>query len=106
MADPLDLARAVWPGEWRENPEDPLDLWIDLPTPIAGDPSRPQVSAFQRDDGEWCVRVSIGDASVQRHGIDLADTLRLARDATVRDLTPLLRAIGADLITAALAATE
>lgn len=104
MADPIDIARAAWPGEWTT---DGTFLSLYLPNPFTGSGACGVFAAPSDEikDG-WCVGAWVSGELVVIHGIDLAKTLQLARTTTVRELTPLLRALGADLITAALAATE
>ena len=69
-------------------------------------PGPVSVRVDAEEEGGWWVSVCVGGELVEIHGDDLAETLRLARETAARELVPLLRAIGADIITAALAAKE
>lgn len=108
MADPLDLLRAVWPGEWtrQASPGSHEALVLELPDPFTDQPGPCAVRVDAEEEGGWWVSVRVGGELAEIHGADLAETLQLARTTTVREIAPLLRALGADLITAALAATE
>lgn len=105
---PIDIAREVWFGEWTRHasPGTHEALVLELPDPFTDQPGPCGVRVDADEERGWWVNVCIGGEVVEIHGEDLAATLQLARETTVREFTPLLRALGADLITAALAATE
>lgn len=108
MADPIDLARAAWPGEWtrQASPGTHEALVLELPDPFTDQPGPCVVRVDAEEEGGWWVSVRVGGELAEIYDADLAEALRLARTTAVRELAPVLRALGADLITAALADTD
>lgn len=109
MADPLDIARAAWPGEWTRHasPGTHEALVLELPDPFTDQPGPRVVRADAEEEGGWWVSVRVGGELAEIiYDADLAEALRLARTIAVCELAPVLRALGADLITAALADTD
>lgn len=95
MPDPLDLARAVWPGEWtrQASPGTHEALVLELPDPFTDQPGPCVVRVYADEKGGWWVSIFAGGDLVETHDADLAKILRIAR-RTYR------------FATAALAATE
>jgi hypothetical protein len=101
----VKIVMAAWPGIWtRYHNRTDKAMEMELPDPF-GDGDIPRVEVTCKN-GEWLVTVCAGGDLVEVYGADLAETVRRAREETARELAPLLRAIGADLIIAALSREE
>lgn len=94
MDDPLDIAREVWPGRWRTLGKDTYIRYAFA-----------QIGGFRvqfclHTTGEWVVEGPHEDLA---RGKDLAAVLAVARDEVIASVADVVRAVGADLVTAALA---
>lgn len=101
----VKIVMAAWPGIWNcchDRTDKAMEM--ELPDPFY-DGGAPRVEVSRKDD-EWLVTVCAGAEIVEVYGLDLADTVRRAREETAHEIAPLLRAIGADIIIAALAREE
>lgn len=88
MADPLDIARRVWPGAWKHLGGSTYVL--DAFAPTCG-----FSVTFYRIGGDWLAFDSYEDLA---RGEDLATVLAEARDKVVASVTTVVRAIGPDLV--------